>query len=197
MTASPSSRRGARSTGRRHRGREVALRVTFELEGRDTDAASALAYQCEDMHVTGDIAGFADVLVRGLLESRPEVDAAIAEASTHWDLDNLGKVERAVLRLATYELLCAPDTPAAVIIDEAVELAKTYAGQEAAGFVNGVLGHVATGPTVAIRPDGDSRRGAARAGGGALGGGARLSRRAPVPRLEGGGPGRLPAGEAG
>lgn len=153
--------RPARGGGRRHRGREIALRVLFELEGSEKDALEAVDYQCDDMGAAEDVGEFARTLVRGVQASLERIDSAIAEASTNWDLDSLGKVERAVLRLGVYELLCAPGTPAPVVIDESVELAKAYAGQDAAGFVNGVLGHVARGvtggwaePPVAIREGG-------------------------------------------
>ncbi len=130
--------------GRRHRARELALRVLFELEGTDKDADTALRYQAEDIGATEDVAGFAGQLVIGVLSELQSVDDAVAAASSNWRLEELGKVERAVLRLGTYELLYIRDTPVSVVIDEAVELAKAYAGEEAGRFVNGVLGRIAS-----------------------------------------------------
>jgi N utilization substance protein B len=132
--------------GRRHRGRELALKVLFELEGTDRDVADALAYQVADAVAPDDVAGFARELVYGTLTHLDEVDGAITEASTNWRLAEIGKVERAVLRLGAYELLVERQTPVGVAIDEAIELARTYAGDEAARFVNGVLGRVAGEP---------------------------------------------------
>lgn len=131
------------ASGRRHRGRELALRVLFELEGTDKDADEVLRYQAADISAAPDVAGFARRLVLGCLEHADPIDVVITEASEHWALADLGKVERAVLRLATYELLWGREAPVAVVIDEAVELAKAYAGDEAGPFVNGVLGRVA------------------------------------------------------
>jgi len=131
------------AAGRRHRGRELALRVVFELEGTTKDAGEVLRYQAQDISAAPDVAAFAQGLVLGCLEHADAVDSVITDASEHWALADLGKVERAVLRLATYELLFGRDAPVAVVIDEAVELAKAYAGDEAAAFVNGVLGRVA------------------------------------------------------
>lgn len=141
-------RRGGHLTGRRHRGREVALRVLFELDGGDKDPADAVRYQARDMEAPADVEAFAARLVLGCVESLEEVDRAIGVATVHWELANLGRVERAVLRLGAHELLHEPETPPAVVIDESVELAKSYAGQEAASFVNGVLGHIASGAAV-------------------------------------------------
>lgn len=135
---------GIRRTGRRHRARELALRVLFELEGTHKDADVALAYQADDLTAPGDVRDFAGELVDGCLHHAAELDAAITTASSNWSLNELGKVERAVLRLGTYELRHRPDVPVAVAIDEAVELAKVYAGAEAGAFVNGVLASLAS-----------------------------------------------------
>lgn len=129
--------------GRRHRGRELALRVLFELEGTRKDAREVLRYHADDTGATPDVEQFASELTLGVLGDLERVDDAIDAASSNWRLEEIGKVERAVLRLGTYELLFALDTPVSVAIDEAVELAKTYAGDEAGRFVNGVLGRIA------------------------------------------------------
>lgn len=129
--------------GRRHRGRELALRVLFELEGTQKDAREVLRYHAEDTGATPDVEEFASELTLGVLQELQRVDDAVDAASSNWRLEEIGKVERAVLRLGTYELLFARDVPVSVAIDEAVELAKTYAGEEAGRFVNGVLGRIA------------------------------------------------------
>ena len=129
--------------GRRHRGRELALRVLFELKGTDKNFHWALEYQARELGATGDVSEFASRLVAGFLQNADALDAALEDASDNWRLDELGKVERAVLRLGAYELLHERDTPVAVAIDESVELAKAYSGEVAAQFVNGVLGHIA------------------------------------------------------
>lgn len=133
----------SRAGGRRRRGRELALRVLFELEGTEKDDASALAYQAAEMSASPDAIAFARRLVSGALAHIDRIDAAVSAASLHWDLVDLGKVERAVLRLGTFEILFEPETPAAVSIDESLELARTYAGDEAVPLVNGVLGRIA------------------------------------------------------
>ena len=132
-----------RGAGRRRRARELALRVLFEIEGTDKDAGWALRYQANEVGATDDVLAFASQIVTGCLQHLDAIDTSLAEASANWSLVELGKVERAVLRLGAYELLFEPDTPVAVVIDESVELAKAYAGETAAQYVNGVLGHIA------------------------------------------------------
>ena len=139
---SPKARRRKQS-GRRHRGRELAFRVLFEIEGTGKHASETLAYGADDTGATGDVVTFASALVDGCTRHIEVVDGAISNASANWKLPDLGKVERAILRMATYELLFMPTTPISVVIDESVELAKTYGGQEAGSFVNGVLGSIA------------------------------------------------------
>jgi N utilization substance protein B len=148
-------RRGSTaSAGRRRRGRELALRVLFELEGTQNDAGASVEYHAEDLGAAPDVAGFARRLVTGTLDHGAEIDAAIEESSDNWRLRDIGKVERAVLRLGAYELLYEPEVPVGAAIDEAIELARTYAGDEAAPFVNGVLGRIARR---ASRPSPDAR----------------------------------------
>jgi transcription antitermination protein NusB len=133
----------APSTGRRRRGRELALRVLFEIEGTVKDPEVALRYQGDELRATADVVGFARAIVVGCVDHLDAIDTAIVAAMEHWTLVDLGKVERAVLRLGTFELLYMETTPVAVVIDESIELARAYAGDEAAQFINGVLGHVA------------------------------------------------------
>ncbi len=132
-----------RGGGRRHRGRELALRVLFEVEGSIKDPAAALDYQAQELGATEDVRAFARHLVYGCLDDLDQVDGRISEATENWELGDVGKVERAVLRLGTFELLNDEGTPVPVVINESVELAKTYAGEDAGSFVNGVLGRVA------------------------------------------------------
>lgn len=141
MTAG--ARTPRRPGGRRRRGRELALRVLFELEGTDKDHLDVIAYQATETGAVTDTVAFARRLVSGTLEHIDAIDAAIAGASLNWDLVDLGKVERAVLRLGAFELLFEPATPTAVSIDESLELTRLYAGDEAVPLVNGVLGRIA------------------------------------------------------
>jgi len=81
----------------------------------------------------------AERLAGGAQSRAAELDGAIADAATHWRIDRIASVDRTILRLGAYELLAEEATPAAVILDEAVELAKRFGEADSPSFVNGVL----------------------------------------------------------
>ncbi len=82
---------------------------------------------------------FADMLLRGALAHLGEIDAELEHQTAHWRLDRLAAVDRNILRLAMCELLFFDDTPHAVVIDEAIEIAKKFGAEESPRFINGVL----------------------------------------------------------
>ncbi len=92
--------------------------------------------------VLAELKGYARILVEGVIREKGFIDPAISRASEHWSLERMNPVERNIMRLALYEMFFGP-VPPAVAIDEAVELAKMYSGEEAGRFVNGVLARVA------------------------------------------------------
>ena len=131
-------------SGPRHRARELALKVLFQLEhSPDDDPEAALAYHAVEERASGDVAAFADELVRGVLGHREELDELIRAASTNWKLEQMGRVDRVVLRMAVYEIAISRKVPVRAAINESIELAKTFAGDESGRFVNGILGKVA------------------------------------------------------
>ena len=130
--------------GRRHQARELALKVLFQLEhSPEDDPDEAVHYQAADAAADAEVEGFARELVHGVLENRDRLDAAISEASQNWRLDQMAKVDRIVLRIAVYEIAISRNVPVKAAINESIELAKTFSGDEAGRFVNGVLGKVA------------------------------------------------------
>ena len=136
----------------RHLGRELALRVLFQLDGTAAPEAAdptwpaVLAYEAAECGARPRSRAFATALVSGVLRDRAELDETLSAASSHWSLDQMTQVDRTILRLAAYELQERSATPVAVAINEAVELAKVYSGGDAGRFVNGVLGKVARRP---------------------------------------------------
>lgn len=86
---------------------------------------------------------YADALVRGICEQLADLDVALKQSVTNWRLERLTPVDRNILRVGAFELLHRADVPLEVIIDEAVELAKTYGTENSSSFVNGVLDHFA------------------------------------------------------
>lgn len=91
---------------------------------------------------------FPRLIVQGVLETQEEIDELIARHLDHWDITRVARVERAILRMATYCLRYVPDIPRQVTIDEAVELAKEFSGTDAFRFINGVLDAIARDRTV-------------------------------------------------
>ena len=81
---------------------------------------------------------FMEELARGASEMAPDIDHRITEKSAHWKIERMPVVDRNILRLGIYEM-SRQDTPAAVVIDEALELARQFSGEESVAFINGVL----------------------------------------------------------
>lgn len=130
--------------GPRHRARELALKVLFQLEhSPDDDPDEAIAYHAQDVVAGPSVMAFAQELVHGVIESRSQLDEAIQAASTNWKVDQMGRVDRIILRMAVYEIAVSRKTPVRAAINESIELAKTFAGDESSRFVNGILGKVA------------------------------------------------------
>ena len=133
-------------TGTRRAARMAALAMLYQVELSgdpverviETFLDGGLAEE-EGLQLGGAARRFAEHLVRGTTARRGELDELIRRGSEHWRLERMAVVDRNVLRLALFELLDAPDTPAAVILDEAIELAKAFGGHESGAFVNGVV----------------------------------------------------------
>jgi transcription antitermination protein NusB len=121
----------------RRSARERALGLAYECEQRGVSGADLIAEQ----PVPPD--EYAQAVVRGADAHRDEIDALIRKYSEHWALERMPVVDRALLRLGTYELGWMPETPTAVIITEAVELAKQYSTKDSGRFVNGLLSRIA------------------------------------------------------
>lgn len=97
------------------------------------------SYSTED----GDPDEYARSLAAGVESSIDEIDDVIGQTSEHWAVSRMPYVDRNILRIAVYELLHEADVPPSVVINEAVELAKVYGGDDSSKFVNGVLGKIA------------------------------------------------------
>jgi len=126
--------------GLRHKSREAALKILYQADLRgETDYSELLDdYWSENENENVD-RYFAESIIRGVAENISKIDETIKTVSENWDVERLGFIERALLRMAIYELLFTPDTPDNVAIDEAIELAKAYCDKKSAGFVNGIL----------------------------------------------------------
>lgn len=131
-------RRGeAQVEGPRHEARERALALLYEAELKALEPNEVL----DALPAVPD--PFALRLVLGVGSRREAIDSLVAEASVGWELDRMPIVDRTILRIATFELLEEDSTSVAVVIDEAVELAKEYSTESSSSFVNGVLSEIA------------------------------------------------------
>jgi transcription antitermination protein NusB len=131
-----------RSATRRRRLRESVVRVLYAIDvgGADVDAALA-GYR--DYLAEGPVQEDLDQWVKDVMARREEVDELIRRASTNWRLERIGSLERCLLRLGGWELLARPEIPARATINEAVEIAHRYGGEDSPAFVNGILDRVA------------------------------------------------------
>ncbi|KGI68048.1 transcription antitermination factor NusB [Mycolicibacterium rufum] len=154
----------------RHQARKRAVDLLFEAEARGITAAevaegrSTLAEKSTD-HDVAPLNPYTVTVARGVTEHQAHVDDLISSHLQGWTLDRLPAVDRAILRVAVWELLHAEDVPEPVAVDEAVELAKQLSTDDSPGFVNGVLGQVMLvtpqirAAAAAVRTGGDSSSG--------------------------------------
>ncbi len=134
------------SKNTRRDARELALRMLYQLDIGRQPVEEVLEAALAQSHLDGSNRTFAIDLVTGALEHRDTIDATLSQHATDWGIDRQSAVDRNILRLAAYELQYRPDSPVAVLCNEAVELAKKYSTAESSKFVNGVLGSLARQP---------------------------------------------------
>lgn len=129
----------------RHLGRIVALQSLYEYdfrEGKDMDIKAVTERNLKQYaSAIGDV-DFVHDVTREVVKRQAELDAILAPAAPEWPVEQIARIDRAVLRLAIYELVIKQEVPPKVIINEAVELAKSFGGDNSSKFVNGVLGTV-------------------------------------------------------
>ncbi|MEE2034023.1 transcription antitermination factor NusB [Rhodococcus chondri] len=154
--------------GARHKARKRAVDLLFEAEARDVHPVDLAADRVE-LAVRDDqvapVQPYAQTIIGGVAEHLDEIDRVIADHLHEWTLDRLPAVDRAILRIAVWELFHATDVPPVVAVDEAVELAKQLSTDDSPAFVNGVLGQIvaladqvrAAAAATVVRPSADIR----------------------------------------
>jgi len=126
--------------GKRRTARERALQILYEAEFNDAPLEDILRAQWAETPADEDVRTYAEGLVRGTAARRDELDGILRGASANWRVARMTAVDRCILRLAVFELLEQTTRLApAIIINEAIEIAKRFSGEEAALFINGVL----------------------------------------------------------
>ena len=145
---SPQGRTGRRAA------RRAALLALYQADLTGADAAELLREAATEEGTDPD--DYAVELVSGATAAMPTLDALIGEAVQDWSVERLAALDRAILRLATFELLHRQDVPVGAAIDEAVEAAKELSTDESGRFVNGVLGRIARDVERTAKPELDA-----------------------------------------
>ena len=132
----------------RHLGRIIALQTLYEQDFRrdaedaDFNLDEVLARNIERYKEMVDDKAFIEQLVKGVAQHEDELDAQLQPIAPEWPIDQIARMDRTILRIGLYELEFEKDVPPKVVINEAVELAKAFGGDNSSKFVNGVLGTV-------------------------------------------------------
>lgn len=125
--------------GKRRKARECALQILYQLEFDNTRLEKTILQYWENKKASLPIKEYCNWLVKGIIAHQDEVDKRIQSTSRNWRLSRMGLVDRNILRIAVFELLYEKSIAPPIVIDEAIEIAKKFSGEEAAVFVNGVL----------------------------------------------------------
>ncbi len=125
--------------GKRRKARECALQILFQLEFNTADSEGLIDGYWAHQKASEEIREYGTWLVRGLRASQEDIDGIIQAASEHWRIARMAVVDRNILRIAVYEMIHEKTLVPAIIINEAIEIAKKYSGEQAAVFINGIL----------------------------------------------------------
>jgi len=129
--------------GTRRKSREFVLQMLFQADmGRQTPEEVRRTFWREQDSIEADVRGFAEDLFRTATDRTAEIDTLIERHAEHWRMDRMATVDRNVLRSAVAELMSFPSTPRAVVINEALEIARKFSTPESVQFINGVLDSV-------------------------------------------------------
>jgi N utilization substance protein B len=129
-------------TGKRRRARIAALQALFELDSVGHPPEETIERQFEGFPASPDVHRFARELVNGVLDNKVKIDQTIGHTAPAFPIEQMAAIDRNILRLAIYEILIDNKVPMRAAINEAVELAKEFGGENSPKFVNGVLGSV-------------------------------------------------------
>jgi len=128
----------------RRKAREYALQMLFQHDFiGDLSGLEFREDGLSDKKANEGLKKFARELVSGTLQHLEEIDQVVQEAAEHWKMERMSAVDRNILRCAVYEILYRSDIPAAVTINESLEIAKKYSSLEASSFINGLLDKIA------------------------------------------------------
>jgi len=125
--------------GTRRKARELAMQALFYMDSRRDFSEETFGRFCANFAPKPDVRPFFLRLVRGVLRSQTELDPLIERFSENWSLGRMSGVDRNVMRIAVYEMVCCRDIPAKVSINEAVDIGKKFGTEESGAFINGIV----------------------------------------------------------
>jgi N utilization substance protein B len=125
--------------GTRRKARELAMQALFFMDARRDFSDEMFGRFCANFAPKPDVRPFFLRLVRGVLRYQSDLDALIERFSENWSLSRMSGVDRNLMRIAVFELVCCRDIPAKVSINEAVDIAKKFGTDESGAFINGIL----------------------------------------------------------
>jgi len=125
--------------GNRRKSRELAIQALFFMDMNDLFAEEKLSLFCENFLPSSQVRPFFLNLVRGVSSARSEIDALMERFSNNWKISRMSGVDRNIMRVAIFEMLCCKDIPCKVSINEAIDLGKKFGTEESGAFVNGIL----------------------------------------------------------
>lgn len=124
---------------RRRKAREIALQTLYAVELSGGDWRNVLRENIERRKPSEEAIEYAERIVEEVLKRKEELDRAISEKLENWELSRVSIVDKTILRIALSELIACPEVPTSVIIDEAIDIARTFSSADAGRFVNGLL----------------------------------------------------------
>ncbi len=125
--------------GKRRKARESTLQILFQLEFNDSQLDKTISQFLENKKADKEEKELCTRLICGIVANQAEIDKIIQSASQHWRISRMASVDKNILRMAAYEMLYDKDLAPAIIINEAIEIAKKYSSEQSATFVNGIL----------------------------------------------------------
>jgi len=130
--------------GSRRQSRELALQVIFQSDFVDVWENENLQFCLDHFGTNESVVSYASSLCKGVVSNKANIDEIITVASQRWSLTRMARVDRSIIRLATFEIAMLPEVPARVAINEAIEIAKRFGTEDSPLFVNGVLDKIAS-----------------------------------------------------
>jgi N utilization substance protein B len=123
----------------RRKAREVALQVLYTMDILGSNITEVIDLFWSNFEASQEARDFSTVLIEGTWQHRHQIDDLIASCSEHWSLTRMSKVDKAILRMAVYELQHCQDIPPKVTLNEAIDLGKLYGSENSGAFINGIL----------------------------------------------------------